>query len=296
MSEPYVPLKEAQTRRLRLRKLDYCIRTWGDANAPPVLLLHGWADTGMTFQFLADAMPGDWQLVAPDWRGFGATQWNGDGYWFPDYLADLDALLEALSPGAPVRLVGHSMGGNIAWLYAGIRPDRVSHAASLDAIGLEDSDPAQAPARYRHWLEQCRAELEFGNYADLEAVAEKLMQLAPRIGRARADFLAPYWSRTNGNGRLSMNGDPAHRRVNPVLYRRAEALSCWRGITARSLLLLGETSRVHERFRDEAVHGSLIGCFDDLAVSIVPGVGHMLHQEDPRTVAGLLHSFLSGNA
>ena len=67
----------------------------------PVVLLHGFQDCGDTWQFLVDSLPGTWSLVAPDWRGFGGSEWAPGGYWFPDYLADLETLLDQLVPDAP---------------------------------------------------------------------------------------------------------------------------------------------------------------------------------------------------
>ncbi len=48
-------------------------------------------------------------MVAPDWRGFGDSEWVPGGYWFPDYFADLDGLLDALAPQSRARVIGHSM-------------------------------------------------------------------------------------------------------------------------------------------------------------------------------------------
>jgi pimeloyl-ACP methyl ester carboxylesterase len=100
--------------------LHYHTWQWGPTSGPAALLLHGWMDAGASFQLLADALPGHWRLIAPDWRGFGRTAWAPGGYWFADYLADLDGLLQHLAPDAPVLLIGHSMGGNIAGLYAAL--------------------------------------------------------------------------------------------------------------------------------------------------------------------------------
>ena len=121
----------------RIRGLDLKIARWGPESASPVVLLHGWQDTSATFQFVIDAFERDWPLAALDWRGFGGSEWPRDGYWFPDYFADLDALLECLSPDLPARLVGHSMGGNIACQYAGVRPERVRCLVSLEGFGME---------------------------------------------------------------------------------------------------------------------------------------------------------------
>lgn len=116
----------SDSRYLTVRALRYHVRAWGRADAPVLVWLHGWMDVSATFQFVIDALRGDWRSCAPDWRGFGLTQAAlADCYWFPDYLADLEFVLDALAPSAPVVLIGHSMGGNVALLYAGIRPQRV---------------------------------------------------------------------------------------------------------------------------------------------------------------------------
>ena len=103
-------------------------------------------DAGATFQFVADALPATRSLVALDWRGFGRSAWPDDGYWFPDYYADLDALLDQLSPDAPATLIGHSMGGNIAMMYAGIRPERVRAVVCIDAFGLPGRGLSRRPS------------------------------------------------------------------------------------------------------------------------------------------------------
>ena len=130
----------------RLRDVDYYINEWGDPDAPLIVFLHGWGDSGATFQFVVDALAGRWHVIAPDWRGFGKTIHRARGYWFPDYLADLDRLLEIYSPSAPVRLVGHSMGGNIGGLYAGAMPERVSAFINVEGFGLPDTSAEEAPA------------------------------------------------------------------------------------------------------------------------------------------------------
>ena len=117
-----------------------------------LFMLHGWMDVSASFQFTVDAFARDWHVLAPDWRGFGLSQRAPGGYWFPDYIADLDALLEACTPDAAVPVVGHSMGGNVAGLYAGIRPERVSKLVLAEGFGLPRTVPAQAPGRYRSGL------------------------------------------------------------------------------------------------------------------------------------------------
>jgi len=115
-------MKQSRSEFIDISGLRYHVRRWGDPTAPMLMFLHGYMDNASTFQFVVDALQRDWNVVAPDWRGFGQSEWINDTYWFTDFLADLDALADHYSPAAPVRLVAHSMGGNIASLFAGARP------------------------------------------------------------------------------------------------------------------------------------------------------------------------------
>ena len=120
-------MKPSRSEFIPVRELTYHIRLWGDQSAPKLFMVHGWMDVSASFQFLVDALQRDWCVIAPDWRGYGRTEKpRADSYWFPDYLADLDAILRHYSPAAPVNLIGHSLGGNVACLYAGARPERIS--------------------------------------------------------------------------------------------------------------------------------------------------------------------------
>lgn len=276
---------------LRIRGLRHRVHVWGDVSAPPIIMLHGWADTGLSFQFLADELAGRWRIIAPDWRGFGNSDWNPAGYWIPDYLADLERFIDVYAGDGPARLVGHSMGGNVAWMYAGVRPGRVGWAASLDAFGLQDADPREAPTRYARWLDQWQEAPAYADYADLDAVVARVLERAPRLAAERARFIAAAWVQQRADGRLELRHDPAHKRVNPTLYRRAEIEHCWRQIRARCLLIVGRQSPFHERYLREA-GDRCRGCITGLEEAAVDA-GHMLHWEEPRQVAGLLHDFLS---
>ena len=288
----YKPVKPPEHIDMDVRHLCYRLHCWGDRAASPMILLHGWADVGMSFQFLADAMSDRWYLVAPDWRGFGDSGWQPGGYWFPDYLADLEVMIDRISPDKPVRLVGHSMGGNIAWLYAGIRPDRVSHAVSLDLYGLPDSSPAEAPAHYAEWLDQLKLGQAFSNYNDLSAVTGRIAGLAPRLERDKAEFLAGYWANACADGTYQLKHDPAHKRINPVLYRREEVKSCWRQITARTLLVLAAESMFHDKYYSQGHQTELKQCIRDYTEAIIPASGHMMHLEQPEALARTLDIFL----
>jgi len=183
-------MKHSQSHIHTIRNLRYHVRTWGDARSPKLFLLHGWMDVSASFQFLVDCLQRDWYVVAPDWRGFGLTEWARDGYWFPDYYADLDALLDIYEPKAPVSLVAHSMGGNIAGVYAGVRPHRVAKLISLEGFGASRTKPEDAPARFERWLDEVLDPPQFGPYASFDAVAARLKKNNARLADYKALFLA----------------------------------------------------------------------------------------------------------
>jgi len=79
------PSRPGARRTLDIRQVRYNVTEWGDPAAPTFVYLHGWADTGESFQFVVDALQGDWHVVAPDWRGFGRSVVECSSYWFsPD--------------------------------------------------------------------------------------------------------------------------------------------------------------------------------------------------------------------
>ena len=279
---------------VRIRGLDAHLTRWGPApvDEPPIFLLHGWQDTGDTFQFMVDEFTRDWPLMALDWRGFGRSEWPAGGYWFPDYLADLDALLALFSPGAPVRLIGHSMGGNIASLYAGVRPDRVRSVVNLEGFGMPRTSPQEAPGRVRKWLDELKSMPALKEYESFEQLAHIIRARYPRLDAARAAFVAQSWARSEANGRIRLLGDPRHRHVNPVLYKREDAEACWREIRAPVLMMLGEESELLPKLGHAGSEEAFRAVMPGVEFARVPGAGHMLHLERPELVAPLAEAFL----
>jgi pimeloyl-ACP methyl ester carboxylesterase len=147
-------MKLSQSDFVDVRGVRLHVRRWGRPDAPTLFMLHGWMDVAASFQFVVDALAGDWQVIAPDARGFGLSDWpvaahGGGNYWFQEYVSDLDAVLDYYAPSGEVNLVGHSMGANVVCLYAGVRPERVRRVIDLEGFGLPQSKPTQAPKRLR---------------------------------------------------------------------------------------------------------------------------------------------------
>ena len=214
-SNHYKPGRKLRSLSRTIRGVDYHFSEWGDEGAPLFFYLHGWADTGSTFQFVVDALASDWRIIAPDWRGFGRTTLRSQSYWFPDYLADLHEILNHFSPHEPVKLVGHSMGGNIASLYAGTMPERVSDLINIEGFGLPESDPLDAPKRYRQWLEAIEEPPVFSTYPDIESLAMRIQKRNPALSAAEANFVAEQWA-VEADGLVRLRADPNHKLPNPV--------------------------------------------------------------------------------
>jgi pimeloyl-ACP methyl ester carboxylesterase len=297
----YQPRVGASSRFLDIRTLRYHVHTWGDPalatpQRPPLVLLHGWMDVGASFQFLVDALATPRWVIAPDWRGFGRTTVPGaDAYWFPDYLGDLDALLDALSPEAPVDLVGHSMGGNVAMVYAGVRPRRVRRLVNLEGFGMPDSRPAQSPTRLEKWLDELKAPPRLAPYASLDAVARRLLANDPFLSPDKAAWLAAHWAEPDGAGGWRLCADPAHKRVNPVLYRKEEVLASWQRIKAPLLWVEGEETEVLRRwgaaYPREDFEARMATLPPHQRVRL-PRCGHMLHHDQPEAVTAVMEAFL----
>ncbi len=289
----YTPLRPPRHEYLSVRGLKHRLTWWGDSTATPIVMLHGFQDCGDTWQFLVDCLPGTWSFVAPDWRGFGGTEWAPGGYWFPDYLADLEALLDALVPRAPAQVIAHSMGATAALLYAGVRPHRLRSLVNLEGLGRARTQPDEAPARYAEWLDQLRQPLEEGRFASVQQLADVLMRRNPRLPADRARFVARVWTRDVGEG-VRLAFDPRHRFVNPILYRREEAEACWKRVGIPMLLLAGEASGHRERRLDEFSDEFVRATFRRVQIATLPSVGHMMHHEDPRAVADHIVRFVQG--
>lgn len=286
----YPPQRIPNSETLGIRGLAYHLQRWPGQGGPLCILLHGWMDAGATFQFLVDALPPSWDVIAPDWRGCGQSAWSPGSYYFPEYLADLDALLNVLSPETPVWLVGHSMGGNVASLYAGIRPERVSRLVSLEGLGLPPSQSSQAPHNYQAWLREQAAPRKNRPYAAWSSFMERLHQANPRLPAERVAFIAHAWAKDSAEGPL-LRADPRHKVRSPILYRLEEARACWRRIQAPVLWVLGEYSpfvRLNQALLDENR-----ACFRDLREIRLADCGHMIHHEQPVAVAEAIVGFLA---
>ena len=302
----YQPRRSSRSEFVPIRNLSYHVRIWGEP-APgrvPLVMVHGWMDVGASWQFVIDALADDTYILAPDWRGYGLTGVPGtDSYWFPDYLADLDALLDHYAPGEAVDLVGHSMGGNVVMMYAGARPERIRRLVNAEGFGLPESRPAQAPGRYARWMDEVKAfhrgEKDLKSYDSADGVAARLMKTNPRLDPAKAQWLARHWAREDADGRWRILGDPAHKITSATLWRLDETLEIYRRIAAPVLWMQASDTRLEHWWQGQftlAQFHERLTHVPQVRQAHIADAGHMLHHDQPQAVAREIANFLADSA
>lgn len=286
-----------------VRHLRYHVQVWGEPGPEktPLVMVHGWMDVAASYQFVVDALHTDHYVIAPDWRGFGLTEVQDvDHFWFPDYLADLDFLLDHYAPGQAVNLVGHSMGGNVAMVYAGVRPERIRRLVNLEGFGMPRTVPSQAPGRYARWMDELQA-LHRGtralrSYDSLEGVAQRLVKNNPRLGADKARWLASHWARQDAQGQWHIQGHAAHKIINAQLYRVDEVHEVYKRISAPVLSVVAADNSIDQwwkgAFTLDEFHERM-QAVPQMEEMCIENAGHMLHHDQPEQLAALLERFFS---
>ena len=289
-----------------IRGISYHVLHWGQTSGtlPPLVLVHGWMDVAASYQFVVDALSDAFaegrSIIAPDWRGYGKTGANGaDNFWHPDYLADLDFLLDHYAPGQAIDLVGHSMGGNVAMLYAGVRPERIRKLINLEGFGMPATRPSQAPARFAKWMDELKSlhkgELALKPYNDVDGVARRLMRTNPRLPADKADWLARHWASPDAQGQWNSLGDAAHKIVNAQLYRVDEVLEIYQRISAPMLAIEASDDSLSKWWQGKyslAEYHERLKSVPQVTTAVIQDAGHMLHHDQPEQLAHLIEGFL----
>lgn len=251
----------------------------------PLLLLHGWLDHAHSFDLLAPLLPG--RTVALDFRGHGDSQWVGAGgfYHFLEYVADIDEVVEQLSPSAPIRIVGHSMGAAVGLLYAAARPARVAHLTMIDAVPLSIA-AQEIPARLTTYLTDLRKTPRHRRRVDsVEDAAARLRRNNASLSAAAARVLAENGVSPDPeqDGMLAWKWDPLLRAHSPLpVTEEAIQLICAQAV-APILAIRAERGILPPEPELRARFPHL-----KLSVQTIPETGHHVHLDAPQEVAKLI--------
>jgi pimeloyl-ACP methyl ester carboxylesterase len=286
-----------------IRNLQYHVQIWGEPAPEKValVLVHGWMDVAASYQFVVDALSRDHYVIAPDWRGYGQTNCAGaDNFWFADYLADLDFLLDQYAPGQAVNLVGHSLGGNVVMLYAGIRPQRVRRLINLEGFGMPATQADQAPGRYAQWMDQLKqlhsGALAMRAYEASSGVARRLMKTNPRLSLDKANWLARNWAAEGEDGRWSILGQPAHKVSSAHLYHVEEVLALYRNLSMPVLCVEASDNSMDLWWKGKytlAQYHERLEHVAQLEIVRIEDAGHMMHHDQPEVLAALIERFVA---
>jgi pimeloyl-ACP methyl ester carboxylesterase len=303
IGQMYQLKRPSRSEFVAVRNLRYHVQVWGEPapDKTPLVLVHGWMDVAASYQFVVDALGHDHYVIAPDWRGYGQTDSGGvDNYWFPDYLADLDFLLDHYAPGQQVNLVGHSMGGNVVMLYAGVRPERIRRLVNLEGFGMPATTPDQAPGRYAKWMDELKklhkGELDLKAYDTAAGVARRLMKTNPRLSADKANWLAEHWANENAEGKWSILGQPAHKISNAQLYRVEEVLEIYKCISMPVLAVEASDNSLDMWWKGKftlAQYHERIRVVPQLEIGRIEDAGHMMHHDQPEVLAAMIERFIS---
>ena len=286
-----------QERRVRAGGLMHHVIEWpaSGEQKSTVMLGHGFLDLGWSFRALAERLSAaGHRVLAWDWRGHGETEWVGAGgyYHFPDYALDLRDLVDALAPDEQVHLLGHSMGGTISTMYAGVKSERLRTLTLVEGLGPPSYPFEKAPRKMRAWFESMDRHgpkrTEPGVLPNVEAALARMRVQNPELGDELGRFLAERGTMPapDGDGRV-WRFDPLHRTTSPMPFREEVFGSFMERIRVPTLVVAGEKGF---RLKDEAER---YGRLKDHRFVEIPGVGHMIHWFEPDRLADAWLEFVA---
>ncbi|MBZ5523415.1 MAG: alpha/beta hydrolase [Acidobacteriia bacterium] len=260
--------------RLKLQFWDY-----GMDGKPALVLVHGGLDHARNWDWVARSLREHYHVYALDLRGHGNSAWApGAMYSVVEHVLDLSALLDIIGE-FPLRLVGHSLGGIIVLHYAGIYPDRVSKAISVEGIGF----PAQhkivngpASERMRSWIEQVRGleKRQQKSYPDLDTAVARMKEANPHLSDEVARHLTRHGTNFDADGSMVWKFDNYARAISPHGHHLEDAVELYCRITSPTMLFWGM-----ESFAPVPENDARVKAIGNCRLVKVPKAGHWLHHD-----------------
>lgn len=291
MSDPSIgPASHSYiSQRLRLHYVD-----WGNAAAPPLILLHGGRDHCRNWDWVAQDLRRDFHIIAPDLRGHGDSAYSPSGdYSMSAYVYDLAQLIhqQGLSP---VTIVAHSLGGGIALRYAGIFPDKVARLVAIEGLGpspamMRERAKRTVAERFRAWVKDERALAGRipRRYASIDEALARMQAENRHLTPEQARYLTVHGVCQNEDGTYSWKFDNYVRSFSPVDLTESEMDSLWRGITAPTLLVYGK-----ESWASNPADDGRVTAFRNARVESFEGAGHWVHHDRLEAFVALVREFL----
>jgi pimeloyl-ACP methyl ester carboxylesterase len=231
--------------------------------------------------WVARALRDKYHVIAPDLRGHGDSAWSASGhYTMASYIYDLAQLVHQQNL-APVSIVAHSLGGNIALRYTGIYPEAVRRLVAIEGLGPAprsggEGERKPIAERMRAWIEQQRAYSgrQQRRYATIEDALARMQEANKRLSPEQARHLTQHAVNQNEDGTYSWKFDHYVAVWPPYDMTRDAIAELWSRITCPTLLVYGKESWA----TNPATDGRLRS-FQNAAVLAVEGAGHWVHHD-----------------
>lgn len=269
---------------MKVNDLSHHVLAWNDEASPTVVLCHGFLDLAWSFDAIARKLAAEGlRVVAFDWRGHGETEHVGAGgyYHFADYVLDLHELMPLLSAGE-VHLVGHSMGGTAAALYAATHPKVPRTLTLIEGLG-PPSFSGHPTDKMIAWLESMDRfrRREQAPMRDLSDAVKRLRAQTAELPADLAYFLAEKATVQTDEG-LMWRFDPKHRTTSPAPFSAETFLAFLGRIESPTLIVSGSRG-----FRTED-HAERVAALRGARELEIDGVGHMIHWLEPEKLAAAI--------
>jgi pimeloyl-ACP methyl ester carboxylesterase len=284
-------MSEARELEIELPHLRLAARVFGDPVLPKLLALHGWLDNAASFDRLAPLLSAHFHIVAVDLPGHGRSAHRPPGLWYHyiDYLGDVLAAADALG-WERFGLLGHSLGGAIASMIAGVAGERIERLLLIEALGPMTLPPEQALGHLQRSLGERGQVGTLRVFANEELAAQARMRSnGLTLSRDAAMALIARGTMAVAGG-VSWSSDQRLTLTSPVRYTEEQILSVLAGVTAPTLLVLADPS---PPFLTESMIARRAAQVRNLRVVRIPG-SHHLHLEDPGPVAKTILDFVRG--
>jgi pimeloyl-ACP methyl ester carboxylesterase len=259
--------------RLKLQFWDY-----GQEGKPSLVLVHGGLDHARNWDWVARSLREHYHVYALDLRGHGNSAWAfGAMYNIAEHVLDLSALLDIIGD-FPVRLIGHSLGGVIVLHYAGVYPERVHKAISIEGVGFRADHRVHGPAsqRLRHWLEEVRnmEKRHQKSYRTLEEAIARMKEANPHLSDEVARHLTLHGTNWDAEGSFVWKFDNYARAISPYGHHMQDAIELYGQITSPILLFWGL-----ESFAPVPKEDPRLTAIRNRRLIEVPKAGHWLHHD-----------------
>lgn len=228
---------------VKVHDLSLCYQQWGEN--PNTIILHGWLDQCASWDLVCrELLHIGISSIAYDHRGHGKSDHISScaHYHFPDYVYDLLSLHEQLiSLNTPVTIIGHSMGGTIASLYASLFPTHVHKLILIEGLGPRNESPTEARERYKKHLEQRQKTNHHAPFPTREAAAQRLQRHHSYLSFERAYHLVCRILVPCENGWV-WRFDPRHKERSAISFSQERHEVILSTIQAPCYLIFGQKS------------------------------------------------------